>query len=79
MAIFRCNRCAHLEERPDGKAGETIACPKCGSSTPMYNTALSVRFIKVSKKYFPLYVNEFEFRYNNRMNPDIFGAAIRAC
>lgn len=25
------------------------------------------------------YVNEFEFRYNNRMNPDIFGAAIRAC
>jgi len=27
----------------------------------------------------PLYVNEFEFRYNNRTNPDIFGAAIRAC
>jgi hypothetical protein len=26
-----------------------------------------------------LYVNEFEFRYNNRMNEDIFGAAIRAC
>src|SRR4051812_45857168 len=24
------------------------------------------------------YVNEFEFRYNNRMNSDIFGAAIRA-
>ena len=36
-------------------------------------------FHKVSKKYLPLYVNEFEFRYNNRMNPDIFGAAIRAC
>ena len=34
---------------------------------------------KVSKKYLPLYVNEFEFRYNNRENPDIFGAAIRAC
>jgi transposase-like protein len=36
-------------------------------------------FHKVSHKYLPLYVNEFEFRYNNRNNPDIFGAAIRAC
>lgn len=36
-------------------------------------------FHKVSKKYLALYVNEFEFRYNNRMNPDIFGAAIKAC
>jgi transposase-like protein len=36
-------------------------------------------FHKVSAKYLPLYVNEFEFRYNNRMKPDIFGAAIRAC
>lgn len=36
-------------------------------------------FHKVSKAHLPLYVNEFEFRYNNRENPDIFGAAIRAC
>ncbi len=36
-------------------------------------------FHKVSKKYLQLYVNEFEFRYNNRENADIFGAAIRAC
>jgi transposase-like protein len=36
-------------------------------------------FHKVSRKYLPLYVNEFEFRYNNRDNPDIFGAVIRAC
>ena len=36
-------------------------------------------FHKVSKKYLPLYVNEFEFRYNNRNNPDTFGAAIMAC
>ncbi len=31
---------------------------------------------KVSRKYLPLYVAEFEFRYNNRDNPDIFGTAI---
>ena len=36
-------------------------------------------FHKVSAKHLPLYVAEFEFRYNNRENPDIFGAAIRAC
>lgn len=36
-------------------------------------------FHKVSHKYLPLYVAEFEFRYNNRKNPDIFGAAIRGC
>jgi transposase-like protein len=32
-------------------------------------------FHKVSAKYMPLYVREFEFRYNNRHNEDIFGAA----
>jgi len=36
-------------------------------------------FHKVSKKYLQLYVAEFEFRYNNRGNPDIFGAAIGLC
>ncbi len=36
-------------------------------------------FHKVSAKYLPLYVAEFQFRYNNRMNDDIFGAAISAC
>jgi IS1 family transposase/transposase-like protein len=33
-------------------------------------------FHKVSKKYLPLYVAEFQFRYNNRFNEDIFGTAI---
>jgi transposase-like protein len=36
-------------------------------------------FHKVSKKYMPLYVAEFQFRYNNRFNADIFGAAIEGC
>lgn len=33
----------------------------------------------VSKKYLPLYLNEFQFRRNNRHNPDIFGTAIAGC
>jgi IS1 family transposase/transposase-like protein len=36
-------------------------------------------FHKVSAKYLPLYVAEFQFRYNNRMNADIFGTAIAGC
>lgn len=34
---------------------------------------------KVSAKYLPLYVAEFEWRYNNRKNADIFGSAIARC
>jgi hypothetical protein len=33
-------------------------------------------FHEMSAKYMPLYVAEFQFRYNNRNNPDIFGTAI---
>jgi hypothetical protein len=36
-------------------------------------------FHKVSAKYMPLYVAEFQFRYNNRSNPDIFGAVVNGC
>lgn len=36
-------------------------------------------FHKVSPKYLPLYVAEFQFRYNNRFNADIFGTAIEGC
>src|SRR5262245_30778455 len=36
-------------------------------------------FHKVSRKYLPLYVAEFQFRYNNRKNADIFGTAISGC
>jgi hypothetical protein len=36
-------------------------------------------FHKVSRKYMPLYVAEFQFRYNHRFNANIFGAAIEGC
>lgn len=36
-------------------------------------------FHKVSRKYMHLYVAEFQFRYNNRQNADIFGTAINGC
>ena len=36
-------------------------------------------FHKVSKKYTQLYVAEFQFRYNNRHNPEIFRATIAGC
>jgi transposase-like protein len=36
-------------------------------------------FHKVSRKYLPLYVAEFQFRYNNRLNENIFAEAIRGC
>ena len=36
-------------------------------------------FHKMSAKYMPLYVAEFQFRYNNRFNPDMFGTAIEGC
>lgn len=34
---------------------------------------------QVSRKYLPLYVAEFQFRYNNRNNEDIFETAIAGC
>src|SRR5713101_6380794 len=36
-------------------------------------------FHKMSAKYMPFYVAEFQFRYNNRENADIFGTAINGC
>lgn len=33
----------------------------------------------VSAKYLPLYLAEFQFRHNNRNNPDIFGDAVAGC
>jgi hypothetical protein len=34
-------------------------------------------FHKVSAKYLPLYIAEFQFRYNNHFNDDVFGTRLR--
>jgi len=34
-------------------------------------------FHKVSAKYLPLYIAECQFKYNNRLNSDIFGEAVK--
>ena len=36
-------------------------------------------FRKISRKYLPLYIAEFQFRYNNRMSDDIYWTAIEGC
>jgi ISXO2-like transposase domain len=62
--------------------------PRCDSGHPGTGTAglISIfmrgmvgTFHKVSAKYLPLYIAEFQFRYNNRSNADIFGEAISGC
>jgi hypothetical protein len=45
----------------------------------IFNRGIVGSFQKMSAKYMPLYVAEFKFRYNNRENTDIFGAAIEGC
>jgi hypothetical protein len=38
-----------------------------------------VTYHNVSEKYLPLHLAEFSFRFNNRHNLDIFGAAVAGC
>lgn len=42
----------------------------------LFKRSIVGSFHQVSKKYLPLYIAEAQFRYNNRHNPNIFGAAI---
>jgi hypothetical protein len=50
MAIFRCNKCAQLQEQPDDTVGETLPCPNCGEPVQVYNTVFFVG--KLLNKYF---------------------------
>lgn len=45
----------------------------------LFKRGIMGSYHKVSAKYLPLYVAEFQFRYNNRKNPAIFEAAMQTC
>jgi len=43
----------------------------------LFKRGIMGAYHKVSAKYLPLYVAEFQFRYNNRKNKEIFETAVR--
>ena len=45
----------------------------------LFKRGIMGSYHKVSAKYLPLYVAEFQFRYNNRKNPEIFRTAMLRC
>jgi len=45
----------------------------------LFKRGIMGSYHKASKKYLPLYLAEFQFRFNNRHEPDIFGKAIAGC
>lgn len=50
MAIFRCNKCALLQEQADILIGQSFACPGCGNPAPVYNAMFFIE--KLLDKYF---------------------------
>ena len=50
MAIFRCNKCAHLQEHADDQIGATIACPRCAHPAQVYPTLFFIG--RLLEKYF---------------------------
>lgn len=49
MAIFRCNKCAHLREIPSEHVGKTVKCPRCQQAVTIYDTVLFIE--KLLEKY----------------------------
>jgi transposase-like protein len=74
---------AFPHEHVDHKAGEYVRGEVHTNNLESFWSLLKRGVIgtyhNVSKKYLPLYLNEFQFRHNNRKNPDIFGSAIAGC
>lgn len=50
MAIFRCNKCALLQEQADSLIGQNYACPGCGNLAPVYSAMFFIE--KLLDKYF---------------------------
>ena len=47
------------------------------SAFSLFKRGLTGAFHKVSLKHLQRYLNEFEFRFNNRKSPDLFGVTVR--
>jgi hypothetical protein len=52
MAIFRCNKCGHLQEAGKEYVGKSVKCPKCETTATIHDTVPFVRALV--KKYFTL-------------------------
>jgi len=81
--IVCCRRCGNgevnaLPSRPFHWQGKN--CGNNGYRFPvLVKRGVIGIYHKVGAKYLPLYVAKFQFRYNNRKNGDIFGAAPAEC
>jgi transposase-like protein len=70
-------------ESVDHKAGEyvrgNVHTNNLESFWSLLKRGVIGTYHNVSKKYLPLYLNEFSWRFNNRKNEDIFKSAIAGC
>jgi transposase-like protein len=70
-------------ESVDHKAGEyvrgSVHTNNIESFWSLLKRGVIGTYHNVSKKYLPLYLNEFSWRFNNRKNEDIFKSAIAGC
>ena len=49
MAVFRCNKCAYLQEVPAKHAGKTAKCPRCQQEGAIHDTVAFIE--KILEKY----------------------------
>ena len=56
-----------------------MAIIRIGGFWSLFKRGIVGTYHKMSKTYMPLYVNEFEFRYNMRGEEDPFGTIIANC
>jgi transposase-like protein len=78
--VYDWLRMDYRHEADDHKAGKYVRGEVHTNNIESFWSLLKRGVIgtyhNVSRKYLPLYLAEFQFRFNNRHNPDIFGTAI---
>ena len=60
MALFRCNKCGHLQEVNNDYIGKSAKCPQCQQVAPIHDTISFIK--KVLEKYFQQQKKLFELR-----------------